>query len=401
MGRHAPHRAPTRSAAQAILVAAVCCVTAHAQSRVLRAAAYVDPAGAIQAPAIVVISDGKIERLGGDLPTGAPVDDYPGMTLCPGLVDCRAQMTAVGNLRESASPLQPGAAAADAFDRFSPQLSAALRAGVTTFALTPTDANLIGGQIAVCQTSGPNGRPAVLEQVNAPMAMSLSAEAYRPDAEPTSRSGAIGMLRDALERAAKTQPDGSPGSRLLERVVAGDSSRTAGKRLRLPVFFAAPTGADVLAAVELAGADRMKLVLVHTNDARDIADSLESAHGLIVGPLHLGDPPRRATAAAVLATSKLPLAIAGGLPAENAASLRIGAAVAAGGGLAPEAARRAITSTPAELLGVGDRVGALKPGLRADIVVFSGDPLDLRSRVVAVYSGGSRVVLAGAGREAE
>jgi imidazolonepropionase-like amidohydrolase len=84
-------------------------------------------------------------------------------------------------------------------------------------------------------------------------------------------------------------------------------------------------------------------------------------------------------------------AIAGGLPTAPADSLRIGAAVAARNGLSLPAARKAITNIPAELLGIEEQTGKIEKGLRADLVVFSGDPLDLQSRVLAVYVSGVRV----------
>ncbi len=57
----------------------------------------------------------------------------------------------------------------------------------------------------------------------------------------------------------------------------------------------------------------------------------------------------------------------------------------------PAKARQAMTSTAAAVAGVADRVGAIRPGLDADIVVFSDDPLRLDARVLEVYIDGVRV----------
>jgi len=54
-------------------------------------------------------------------------------------------------------------------------------------------------------------------------------------------------------------------------------------------------------------------------------------------------------------------------------------------------ALKAITITPAEILGVGDRVGSLEKGKDADIVVLSGDPLDVTTRVEKVILNGKTV----------
>ena len=60
-------------------------------------------------------------------------------------------------------------------------------------------------------------------------------------------------------------------------------------------------------------------------------------------------------------------------------------------GLSPAQALLAATSSAAALLGIGDSVGTIEPGKRADLVVVDGDPLDLhdlRARVAAVYQDG-------------
>ena len=64
------------------------------------------------------------------------------------------------------------------------------------------------------------------------------------------------------------------------------------------------------------------------------------------------------------------------------------AAIACGHGLSEEIALRAITLTPAEILGVADRVGSLEEGKLADIVISSGPLLHSDSRILRVFSGG-------------
>ncbi len=65
------------------------------------------------------------------------------------------------------------------------------------------------------------------------------------------------------------------------------------------------------------------------------------------------------------------------------------------GGMAPEQVLVSATSRAAELLGVEDDRGTIAPGRRADLVVVSGDPLDLKGyadRIDAVYLDGREVV---------
>jgi imidazolonepropionase-like amidohydrolase len=349
---------------------------ALAQTTVIQAGAYIDAVGEIKTDAVLFVEDGLIVNVGGDVPDGAQVDTYPRAVICPGLIDCHSALGASDDLSERQQAIQPNANARDAFNRFSGQLQAALAAGVTTFALAPDDQNLVGGRIAICQTSGPDGKPYVLTDAG-PLKLSLDPASFKEDREPTSRGGAIGLLRDTIAKA---------------RTTTTSDPLTAFATGKLTGVFAVPSGADVLAALALADEFGLKLVPIHTRDARLVAEELAGrVPGVVVGPLDLSAARREALAPAMFELQSVPVALAGGLPEHSADSLRIAAAVAARAGLSPEAARRAITSVPAELLGVANRIGMIKEGRQADLVVFSGDPLDLRSRVLAVYIGGQRV----------
>ena len=67
------------------------------------------------------------------------------------------------------------------------------------------------------------------------------------------------------------------------------------------------------------------------------------------------------------------------------------AALAVKEGLDPVVALRAITIHPARVMGVADRVGSLEVGKDADLVLWSGDPLDVMSRALTVYIAGRKV----------
>ena len=68
------------------------------------------------------------------------------------------------------------------------------------------------------------------------------------------------------------------------------------------------------------------------------------------------------------------------------------AALAVKHGMDPADALRSITLNPAEVLGIADRLGSLAPGKDADLVLWEGDPLDVRHRTVRVWQGGREVM---------
>jgi len=351
--------------------------------RVVEANAYVTPEGKLRRSGRVVIENGVIVQVGGERPAGTVVDGYEGGVLCPGLIDCHTGLGVLGPLGEHAAAVQPRVRARDAFNRYSWQLRAALEAGITTFGLVPDDENLVGGRVAVCQTASPEGGARALTD-GGPLKLSLAPGVFKVDREPTSRSAALGMLREKLEAVH----GGSNSSAERDALRAFAEGRLAG-------WLTAPSGADVLAGVQLADEYGLRLTLIHTHDARLVAGELgDAVEGVVVGPLGMMAERRDAEAAKRFVEAGVPVALAGGLPHQPADSLRIGACVATRAGLPRAAARRAITSEPAKLLGLGKWIGTIEKGYQADLVVFSGDPLDLRSRVLAVYVGGCRVYVA-------
>ncbi len=92
--------------------------------------------------------------------------------------------------------------------------------------------------------------------------------------------------------------------------------------------------------------------------------------------------------AAALPSDQLALA---GPAGDSLADLRLAAIFAVRGGLSVDRALAAITRVPAEILGVGARVGSIAPGYDADMLVMTGPPLDINSHVRRVYIAGRRV----------
>ncbi len=68
------------------------------------------------------------------------------------------------------------------------------------------------------------------------------------------------------------------------------------------------------------------------------------------------------------------------------------AAMAVRYGMDPQEALKALTLYPAQMFGLADRIGSLKRGKDADLVVFNGNPLEMTSRVQLVVINGKVVV---------
>ena len=78
-------------------------------------------------------------------------------------------------------------------------------------------------------------------------------------------------------------------------------------------------------------------------------------------------------------------------PAGSSKWLLLDAGIAAGYGLTEAQVLRAVTLTPAEILGVDARLGSLTVGKDADVLVLDGPPLSMKSWVERVYVNGELV----------
>jgi imidazolonepropionase-like amidohydrolase len=81
----------------------------------------------------------------------------------------------------------------------------------------------------------------------------------------------------------------------------------------------------------------------------------------------------------------------GSFTAPNARNLPYHASMAAAYGLSRDDALKGVTLYAAEVLGVADRLGSLEPGKIADVIVTSGDPLEITTQVEQVYIAGKPV----------
>ncbi len=68
--------------------------------------------------------------------------------------------------------------------------------------------------------------------------------------------------------------------------------------------------------------------------------------------------------------------------------------MAAAFGLPKDEALKSVTLYPAQILGVGDRLGSLEEGKDATLIVTDGDPLEIRTHVLKAWIEGNQIDLA-------
>jgi len=315
----------------------------------------------------LLVEDGRIRAYGKDVdvPEGAGLVTHTGW-ISAGLVALHAYAGAPEEMRDSTRPVLDGSIAW-AFDPAHPDFADALAAGITTLVLTPQPSALSGGSSAVVKTA----RGRVLSR-EAQLSLGFSAAALSINRYPTSFASAVAELD--------------------QRFVRGDGAFGRAKSGDLPVLIEADSREDVLRATAFAKKHKLRGAIYGANWIGELAEQVGEARlAAIFGPFDVGEERRTVQSVLKVAKAGLPFGFGLDSPWKNPESLRLSVALCLREGLDRKQAWRALSSQAAELAGVSEHVGRIDKGVDADLVLWSGDPLDLKSRVEAVFVDGQRV----------
>ncbi|GLZ34378.1 amidohydrolase [Lentzea sp. NBRC 105346] len=362
----------------------------------------------------VLIQDGKIVAVGPsssvDVPEGVRVVDADGSWVLPGFVEAHghlgvheeAEGWAGQDTNEMTDPLGARMRALDAINPADLGFLDALSGGVTSVVIKPGSGNPIGGQTVAVKCWGRTVDEMLMrEPVSVKSALGENPKRVYGDQKklPSTRQGVAAVIRDALTKAQdykarrdEARRDGKAFERdnaleVLVRVLDGE----------LPWCQHAHRADDIATAIRLSEEFGYKLILNHGTEAHLIADVV-AAKGIpvIIGPLFTTRSKvelrqRSLRNPGILARAGVELAITTDHPVIPIHFLVHQATLAVKEGLDTETALKSITTNPARIMGLDDRVGALKPGLDGDVVIWSGDPLDVMSRAEHVFIEGREV----------
>lgn len=360
----------------------------------------------------VLIVDGRIAAVGADVdvPDDAEVVDATGSWVLPGFVEAHAHLgvheEAEGWAGQDTNEMtDPNGARMRALDAINPAdegFRDAVAGGVTTAVVKPGSGNPIGGQTVALKCWGRMVDEMLLRQpVSVKSALGENPKRVYGDQKklPSTRQGVAAVIRDAMVRAqdyrarrdraaANGEPfDRDPTSEVLVRVLDGE----------LPWSQHSHRADDIATAMRLAEEFGYRLILNHGTEAHLLADVIaERGIPVVIGPLfttrskvelrqrHLRNP-------GLLARAGVRIAITTDHPVVPINFLVHQASLAVKEGLDRDEALRALTINPATIMGLDDRVGSLVPGKDGDVVVWSGDPLDVFSRALRVFVDGRQV----------
>jgi imidazolonepropionase-like amidohydrolase len=403
-----------RRSTAAILALAACSAAGAAEVELaVRGARVLPVSSAPIEDGMVLISGGRIAWVGkasaAKVPPGVTVLEAEVVT--PGIVDAHSVVGLAGIYNsdrgqvqdqdqiETSDPVQPSLRAIDAYDPLEPLVAWARSFGVTTVHTGHGPGAVVSGQTLLAKTRGDTVAEAVLRP-EAALAVTLGGDVSRNFESPGTRAKTVADLREALvgareyaDKVAKKKDKDEPHERdlakeTLARVLAGET----------PLLVTAHRATDIATALRLEQEFGFELWLDGAAEAYRMLDEIrEAGVPVLLHPTMMrahGEARNAAfDTAAALARAGIPFAIQSGfegyVPKTRVVLHEAAAAVHAG--LPSDAALRAITLEPARILGLDDRVGAIAPGLDADLVLFDGDPFEYTTHACRVLIEGTIV----------
>jgi len=351
--------------------------------------------GKVHESALIVVEGGKIRAITPGVE--ATRDALKAQVVTAGMVDASARLNTGSTSVEQSSEVTPLVTADFGVDLFSPRWGTLARTGVTSAFITPLNQNCIGGLGAVMKTAGERtleartvaGAPMLCGAIGSQPSQRNRSAFGRPTSffnrRPTTRMGVEWEWRKSFFEAAQAkEPD--PSQKMLLDALAG----------KVGVFVQAWATQDIRTAVflkeEMAreGFGEMRLVIDAGAEAwREPAMLVRTNTAVVLPPVPAQG---RTTDGALMSIECARVlrdnGIAFALSGHGSARLDIQAGLAMRGGLTREQALRAVTLTPAQLLGVDERVGSVEAGKDADLLLWNGEPFEATSRPVGVLVGG-------------
>jgi imidazolonepropionase-like amidohydrolase len=350
----------------------------------------------------LVIDGGKVTAVGANLPApaNAKTIDGKGKVVTAGLVDGISAVGLVGIELEpqvvdgrfsATDPVHEDVVhasylARDGFDPRDVNVPVARSGGLTVVVAAPAG-GLVAGQSAAFTL---DGSP---DPVRTPVGMHVALGPDGGRAAGGSRGKSIALLRELLDDARSFGRDRAAYERNAKRRMLADrldlEALQPVLQRRVPLIVEAQSEPDIRAALRLAKEANVRIAIAGGAEAWRVAKELAAARVPVLLdptanlPFDLAATEVSDEAATILDRAGVQVAISTLGGASAARTLRQLAGNAVARGLPWDRALAAITSVPATLYGLTGR-GTLERGAVADVVVWSGDPLELSTAAETV-----------------
>ena len=344
---------------------------------------------------------------------GEEVLNAGGKWLLPGFVDIHTHLGLFGDgvgfeaedCNESTDPITPQLRVIDGINPMDRTFEEARNGGVTAVIVAPGSANPIAGQAAAIRTYGRRIDDMILK---APVAMKFALgenpkSTYNDrDETPVTRMATAALIRENLRKAqeyrmkqqlAQEDPDfDAPDFDMKLEALVPVLNR------EIQAHFHAHRLDDIFTPIRIAKEFDLDYVIIHGTEAYLAPDIMAQEQARVVTGPNLLDrckPELRNmsfSGPVVLTHQDVLCSICTDHPETPLQYLPLCAAMAMRSGLTRQEALAAITIQPARIAGLDKQIGSLEVGKDADLVLATGDPLELETRIEGVYSLGRKCV---------
>lgn len=381
----------------------------------------------------VLVRDGKIAAVGADVdvPGEALVIDAAGKVVMPGIID--AHNSAGMSQANEQNSVVPFLSVVDSIDPIADYFEECRRNGITTAAVVPGNSTLIGGQAVIVKSAGQYVNDMI---VSRDFALKLS---LRPTSG--SRMSQMARLRKELDKAKKalekeeqgdddesdekesdddksasdkddeddekeseeSSSENSAGSSNGSAEDEGLAALKAALQGDMPVYIYCEYAMDVAAAVKLVEDYELSPIYVLGQDCHKAAELLTKQNQTVIldptlvfwetNPRTRED--RKIELPKIYADAGVPyifqVSDSGSRTTLGSSYFWYQAATAVKYGRSEAEALAALTIEPAKLLGIDTMVGSVEVGKDADLVILTGEPLDISTWVEHTIVGGEIV----------
>jgi len=365
----------------------------------------------------ILVRDGKIQAVGKDLqaPAEAKVIDASGLFVYPGFIDSYSHfgLAEIGAIPSTTDYREmgkenPELRVAWAINPHSVHFGTGRVTGTTTALVAPAGGTFPGISALIKMDGWTFPEMAVKEVatsfINFPMTPRPPREgvAAQKEAAEEVTSKLVEKIRDYLKEARRYLE--------LKRLAASDPSvkppetnakyEALGPVLEgnLPVIISVEKAKDIELAIKFVQEEKLKAIFRGCAQGYKVAEKIKEAGiPVIIDSLYVGpsepedgyDAPYRNVVE--LAKAGVLISFSSGDDPAQGKDLPYHAAKAVAFGLPHDEALRALTINPAKIFGVDNRLGSIEKGKDADLIIATGDPLDIRTEVKQLIINGRTI----------
>ena len=363
----------------------------------------------------VLVEDGKIKAIGNfnelDYPKAVIIDAL-GRYVTPGLVDphCHVGMMestigwAGSDVNEITNPVTPELRAIDAIKPHDPCFKEALDSGVTTVCTGPGSANIIGGTFTALKPFGKTVDEMILVKELA-MKMALGENPKRcygnSKTSPSTRMASAAIMREWLFKAKNYY---QKKQEYIKAINEGKEAKEPEFNMKLEslsrvfdgmlVKIHAHQADDIATAIRIGEEFGLNLSVDHCTEGYLIPETLKKNNTkVIIGPT-LGDKSKYELKAKsfdsgkVLYQNGIEFGIMTDHPVIEQQHTLVQLALFVKAGLPELEALKAVTINAAKMCQIDHLVGSIKENKDANIVIWSGNPLDIMTNADVVILDG-------------